>query len=306
MKPPKSHSSLPSLRALRYFVSVGKHRSIKAAAAELHVTASAISQQILKLEDELGVSLLHRSARGIDITPHGMRYMQELNQVFDRILRATDRLRSNANHTEIVTVSCAHSFAMQWLVPRLAQLAIAEPTVDLRISTTNRYAAFAEDQIDFAVRHGTGRYHGLHSELLLDDPLYPVCNPRLIKQIGPFSSFSDLVRTTLLHDERHNEWLAWLEKYRADGIRGNKGAIFTDSNGAIHAAIACHGVALARKSLVRSELDDGRLTILFDAPLTPEYAYYLVYPNETLDNPSAILFRKWIMKNVMKSLASSG
>ncbi|AEA64924.1 MULTISPECIES: transcriptional regulator GcvA [Burkholderia] len=298
MSSPNKYSALPSLRALRYFVSVGRHRSIKTAAEEIHVTPSAISQQIVKLEEELGVSLLQRSPRGIDITPHGIRYLQELQQVFDLILRATDRLRSNANHTDIVTVSCAHSFAMQWLVPRLSELSRVAPGVDLRISTTNRYAAFVDDQIDFAVRHGAGRYQGLKSELLLDDPLYPICNPRLIEQAGPFQSFQDLGRVTLLHDERHKEWLAWLDRYQVGGVRGDRGTMFIDSNGVIHAALACHGVALARKSIIASELADGRLTILFDAPITPEYAYYLVYPEQTLDNPSARVFRQWLMEAV--------
>jgi LysR family transcriptional regulator, glycine cleavage system transcriptional activator len=295
------YSALPSLRALRYFVSVGRHRSIKIAAEEIHVTPSAISQQIVKLEEELGVSLLQRSPRGIDITPHGSRYLQELQQVFDLILRATDRLRSNANHTDIVTVSCAHSFAMQWLVPRLSDLAQYAPSVDLRISTTNRYAAFVDDQIDFGLRHGAGRYQGLKSELLLDDPLYPVCSPRLIERLGPFTSFQDLARTTLLHDERHKEWLAWIKHHQVDGVRGDKGAVFIDSNGMLQAAIASHGVALARRSIVASELADGRLTVLFDAPFTPDYAYYLVYPEQTLDNPSARVFREWLMQAVRGS-----
>ncbi|MGG2048696.1 LysR family transcriptional regulator [Burkholderia gladioli] len=298
MSSPNKYSALPSLRALRYFVSVGRHRSIKTAAEEIHVTPSAISQQIVKLEEELGVSLLQRSPRGIDITPHGIRYLQELQQVFDLILRATDRLRSNANHTDIVTVSCAHSFAMQWLVPRLSELARVAPGVDLRISTTNRYAAFVDDQIDFAVRHGAGRYQGLKSELLLDDPLYPICNPRLIEQAGPFQSFQDLGRVTLLHDERHKEWLAWLDRYQVGGCARR-------SRHHVHRLERRdpRGAGLPRRGAgpqVDHRLGAGRrrLTILFDAPITPEYAYYLVYPEQTLDNPSARVFRQWLMEAV--------
>ncbi|MGG2048700.1 LysR family transcriptional regulator [Burkholderia gladioli] len=257
MSSPNKYSALPSLRALRYFVSVGRHRSIKTAAEEIHVTPSAISQQIVKLEEELGVSLLQRSPRGIDITPHGIRYLQELQQVFDLILRATDRLRSNANHTDIVTVSCAHSFAMQWLVPRLSELARVAPGVDLRISTTNRYAAFVDDQIDFAVRHGAGRYQGLKSELLLDDPLYPICNPRLIEQPGRSSpSRTSAASPCCTTSGTRNGWPGSTAT-RWAAVRGDRGTMFIDSNGVIHAALACHGVALARKSIIASELPTG-------------------------------------------------
>jgi LysR family glycine cleavage system transcriptional activator len=102
----------------------------------------------------------------------------------------------------------------------------------------------------------------------------------------------------LLHDERRQEWLKWLATHDIDGVRGDKGPVFVDSNGLIQAVLACHGVALARKSIVSSELADGRLVVLFDVPLAADYAYYLVYPERTLDNRRARAFRDWLMHAV--------
>ncbi|MBN3792009.1 transcriptional regulator GcvA, partial [Burkholderia sp. Ac-20353] len=290
------YPTLPSLLALRYFESVGRHLSIKRAADEVHVTPAAVSQQIVKLEQELGLDLLTRTPHGIALTPHGTRYFDDLQGLFAQIVDATDRLRRHASQTDIVTVSCAHSFAMQWLVPRLPELAQAAPAVDLRISTTNRHASFADEHVDFAVRHGEGRYPGVMSERLLDDPLYPVCSPRIVDAHGPFLTPADLRRATLLHDERRDDWRAWLGAHAVTGVRGDRGPVFVDSNGTIQAAIAAHGVALARKSIVSRELDDGRLVVLFDAPLATDYAYYLVYPERVLGSQRARAFRDWLLE----------
>ncbi|MDE2130580.1 MAG: LysR family transcriptional regulator, partial [Betaproteobacteria bacterium] len=144
--------------------------SMKEAAQELHITPAAISQQISKLESRLGVQLFVRS---ITLTDEGQRYLQSIRSAFRLIDDATQALTGKMGPLAI-TVSCTVGFAMQWLLPRLSSWEVLAPDVEVRISTGNRLVHLGADGIDFAVRHGLGRYEGLTAECLIDDQLQPV------------------------------------------------------------------------------------------------------------------------------------
>lgn len=171
---------------------------------------------------------------------------------------------------------------MQWLMPQLPQFNQLHPAIDIRISTTNRLADFARDDVDFAVRHGVGNYPGLTSEILIDDPLQPVCNPRLLKSRKQLKLVDELSAYTLLHDEHQQDWRLWLEATGAQHVLWNSGPVFADSNGALDAAKRGHGIALARKTLIREELKSHELILPFKTSIKTGIAYFLVYPSEVL------------------------
>lgn len=293
----------PSLHALHCFECVSRHLSVKDAAAELHVTPAAVSQQLAKLEDALGLALFSKAQRGMVLTEEGQRYFLGIRTAFRQIEEATKRLKASSA-TPVVTVSCTPSFAMMWLLPRLPQFQALYPTIDVRLSTTARLVDFGRDDVDFGIRHGLGRYPGLDAEKLLDDQLLPVCNPALMGKRKHLKSPDELSAFTLLHDEYRDDWRLWLEAAQATQVDWSKGQVFVASNGAVEAAIAGHGVALARKSLAAHEISRGRLVMPFKTAIATPFAYYLVYPAETMLREEAGIFRDWVLQETRKAAAS--
>lgn len=286
--------ALPPLGALRAFEASARHLSMTRAAEELRVTPGAVSLQIKELEATLGVPLFVRRTRSLALTPQGSAYFTAIRPAFRIIREATAEILAAAR-TPVLTISCTPTFAAQWLVPRLAQFEALAPGVDVRISATNRIADFVRDGVDMAVRHGPGRYEGLVSERLLDDDLIPVCSPALLERAGGLATPPDLARVTLLHDVGRHDWRLWLKAAGATGADAARGPVFTDSNGAIEAAKAGHGIALVRQPFVERELAEGSLIAPFPHRLASNLAYFLVYPQTALDRPLAATFRTWLL-----------
>jgi LysR family glycine cleavage system transcriptional activator len=292
----------PPLYALLCFEATGRHASMKSAAGELFVTPAAISQQIAKLEKAVGVTLFIRNTKRLELTPEGKIYLRAIRPALGQISDATQRLMSD-NGPNTITVSCTSGFAMQWLLPRLPDFQAICPGIEVLISTTNRLVDLLGDGVDFAVRHGLGRYPGLEVEMLINDRLQPVCAPSLLPESRFLSSPIDLKNYTLLHDEHREDWALWL---RAVGIEDaeaavHKGSVFVDSNGVIEAALAGMGIALVRRSLVREELASGRLVVPFRATIDTPIAYYLVYDETAILPKSSRQFRDWLVSQAIAS-----
>jgi LysR family transcriptional regulator, glycine cleavage system transcriptional activator len=284
---------LPPLGALRAFDAVARHLSIKDAADELSVTSGAVSLQIKNLEAAVGVPLFLRHARRMTLSPEGQRYFLSVSAAFRVLKDATSALHSNRD--SVLTLSCTQGFALQWLVPRLAGFTATAPTVDVRISISQRLADFKNDGVDFAVRHGLGRYPGLHSEKLLDDALLAVASPTLLNGMPPLRNARDLRHFTLLHDEHREDWKVWLAAAGENRGYRSDGPLFT-GNGALEAAVAGRGVALLRESFIRSELERGLLVKVLPRTLKIDTAYYLVYPRAALARKEAEIFRNWLLE----------
>ena len=284
---------LPPLHALMCFEATARHLSMKKAAEELCVTSSAISQQIARLEDMTSVRLFIRSPRTLALTDEARIYLRAIRPAFSQIAEATQRLMNEGKPNKI-TISCTSGFAIQWLLPRLPAFEKENPGVEVQISTTNRRVDLLSEGIDFAVRHGAGRYPGLESVCLLNDRLQPVCSPRLIPRTQPLSSPLDITRYTLLHDEHRMDWAIWFNAVGLPGADTNKGPVFVDSNGVLEAALAGKGIALIRSALVREELINGSLINPLRVAIESPTAYYLVYDESALLQRISRRFRDWI------------
>jgi LysR family transcriptional regulator, glycine cleavage system transcriptional activator len=286
---------LPSLTALRAFEAAARHLSVTRAAAELHVTQTAVSHQIKHLEAELGVPLFRREARGLALTRDGDAWARELGEVFARLRDANTRLRARpAARTPTVAVSVIPSFGARWLVPRLGRFLAKHPGIDVTISASERLVDFVAEPVDVGVRYGMGDYPGLITHKLADDAFLVVCAPSLRRRL---SSPSDLRRHTLLHDDEPNAWRTWLARNGVRGVDAARGTVITDSSMLVAAAVQGQGVALARRSLALDDLTAGRLVQPFPRvrPLPTGRAYYLVSPRANLARPEVAAFRAWLV-----------
>ena len=179
---------LPSLNGLRAFEAAARHLSFTNAATELNVTQTAISHQIRRLEEELGIRLFVRQNRALTLTPEARDYLPGVRAAFNDLRLATDRLlRKDNDH--VLTVSTLASLAAKWLLPRLSAFQEAHPGIDVRITTSTALVDFKSGDVDAAIRYGRGQWPGLRADWLTADELFPVCSPALLdRQTGRCSA----------------------------------------------------------------------------------------------------------------------
>lgn len=290
---------LPPLNGLRAFEAAARHESFAAAGGELHVTASAVSQQVRALEAWLEVALFARHARGLELTEAGERYLPELSEAFDRLEQATRVLQSR-EAGQVLTLNVTPSLGTQWLVPRLWEFNARHPEVDVRIGATERNVDLRREDVDLAVRLGPSREPGVVSELLLRETLAPVCAPALLEGEAALTEPADLGRQRLLHifdphpGPRVTGWREWLAMAGAPQVDARTGPRFSVWYLAIMEAVAGRGVALGPFSLVREELRAGRLVAPFEPWLPAGVDYYLAYRADALGNPALAACRDWL------------
>jgi len=267
---------------------------VKGAAAELNVTPGAVSQLLKALEARLGVALFRRVNRGILLTEAGRDYLPPVRNAFRQIADATRRLTA-AVDSGILTVSVTPFFASAWLVPRLAGFQAAHPEIDLQVVTANALANFGRDGVDVAVRHGLGRYPGLHSERLLAVEIVPVAAPALVERLGPPANPAALARWPLIHDAERKGWLLWFEAQGVAEFGPPRGPAFDESGLLLQAVLAGQGAGLLPAAMVAPEIESGRLVRLAKVSLLQDFAYYLVYPETSHGRPKIAAFRRWIL-----------
>ncbi|EMB4322468.1 transcriptional regulator GcvA [Pluralibacter gergoviae] len=284
---------MPPLHALMCCEAAARHMSIKLAAEELCVTASAVSQQIAKFEALINVRLFIRAPRGLALTDEGRQYLAAIRPAFAQIEAATQHLLSRGR-SNTVALSCTRGFAVQWLLPGLAEFEQANPGVEVQIATTNRRVDLLAEGYDFAIRHGGGSYPGLEAERLVDDDLCPLCSPQLLAPRRALNSPVELSDYPLLHDEHRGDWALWFSALGFAGVNTGRGAVFIDSNGVLEAAIAGQGIALVRRSLARDALRQGLLVPALAQSVASPIAYYLVYAPSAMLQPVNRRFRDWI------------
>lgn len=298
---------LPPLNSLRAFAAAAERLSLAAAAEDLHVTPSAVSLQIRQLEDHLGIPVFIRTGRGLQLTNEGKAILPGILEGFDQ-LRMALSLIGPQGEENVLTLSVAPSFAAKWLSPRLDAFAQAHPNIDIRILATDQLVDFAVDNVDIAIRYGSGVYPGLTSEHLLAERVFPVCAPQLLEGVAhPL----DLLRSqTLLHDDSPDQdktcpdWRMWLRAARISGVDWRRGPRFNQSSMVLEAAVAGRGVALAKATLAAADLAAGRIVKLAEIDQPVEFAYYLVYPAERRQSAKCTAFREWV--SAQAKVASEG
>lgn len=287
--------SLPPLNGLRVFEAAARHLSFSRAAEELNVTQAAVSHQIKGLEERLGLALFRRLNRALMLTDEGQRLYPVARDAFDRLAEAVEGLRSR-DTVGSLTVSVLPSFAAKWLVPRLSRFQAAHPDIDLRITATERPADLAREDVDVAIRFGSGGWPGVRAEMVLEDEVTPVCSPQL--GMGLRGS-ADLAHVTLLHEnmlplDAFPQWGDWLQAAGVQGVDVSRGLGFSHTHIMLQAAIDGRGVALGQVALAADDLAEGRLIAPFPLKLPAGYAYWIVYRSATAERPKIRAFRDWV------------
>jgi len=288
---------LPSLNGLRAFEAAARHLSFTQAASELNVTQAAISHQIKRLEQELGVRLFVRQNRALSLTPEARDYLPGIRAAFNDLRLATDRLLRK-DDDRVLTVSTLASLAAKWLLPRLSAFQEAHPGIDVRITTSTSLVDFQRDNVDAAIRYGRGQWQDVRTDWLMADEMFPVCSPALLQAARPLKCPEDLRDHVLLHTSNvySDDWRLWLT---AAGLPADlskpPGATFDLIFVTVQAAIDGIGVAMGRTSYVQDDISKGRLVAPFKIALPTDAGFYLVSPQGRTDSPKLAAFRQWII-----------
>ncbi|MDT4857623.1 Glycine cleavage system transcriptional activator [compost metagenome] len=267
-----------------------------------------MGQLVRTLEQWLGASLFHRSASGkvrLVPTEAAERALPDIRAGLARLALGLERLQE-ASPNGLLTVAVSPAFAAKWLLPRIERFQAAWPDTDVRLDTNLKPVDFVSQQIDIGVRYGLGVWPGLAAEKLMDEEVYPVCSPALLRRGGRLDRPADLLRETFIHDLSMDghlgfpTWDMWLEKAGVQAGPARRSMKINNSAAVLQAAIDAHGVALARSVMARDDLAAGRLVRLFPKVAFPSaLAYYVIYRPETAPLPRLKAFRNWLFEEAV-------
>ena len=286
-------SHLP-LNALRAFEASARHLSFTRAAIELCVTQAAVSHQVKSLEAQLNVTLFKRLPRGLMLTSEGESLLPVLREAFDRIALTLDQFEGG-HYREVLTVGAVGTFAVGWLLPRLADFHSRYPLIDLRLSTHNNRVDVAAEGLDYAIRFGAGAWHGTDACPLLEAPLTVLCVPQIAEQLH---SPADVLKHTLLRSYRADEWNLW---FQAAGLpsdtRVPRSVVFDSSLAMMEAALQATGVALAPALMFSRQLENDVIRQPFEVGITTG-SYWLTRLQSRAETPAMLAFKGWLQASV--------
>ena len=285
---------------LRAFEAVGRNASFKRAADELHVTQSALSHHVRHLEQHLGMSLLRRLHRRVELTDEGRRLCEACSAGLGTLERAMRELIvDDAEHT--LTVSVAPYFSARWLTPRLGRWWARHPNIDLQLRHAYQPADFLHDRVDAGISWGHGHWPEAEVKRVLTGELVAVCSPALAASLGPRLDPAVLARRRLIceFDKRH--WEMWFRNAGHATTRKLDVVVMDDSHTLRRAAMEGHGVALFFRGLLEEDLSSRQLAQLHDVTVDPGAAYYFVRPRGKPVGAKLAAFQRWLMDEVRRA-----
>lgn len=269
------------------------------AAAELHVTHGAISRQIRKLEEHLGIKLFRRLTRQIILTEEGAEFHLAVTRLLSDLLRESERLRGR-NPAKSFRISTTVSFASKWLAPRLSRFRQQYPEFDIQLDVTDINVDLNDGQVDAAIRYGLGNYRDVTSERILNETVTPVCSPGFLREHNGLKDIKELSNCVLLHEYRMlANWEAWFEMAGEKNFKCHQGPVWTLGSMATEAAIRGEGVALGRSVLIADDVAAGRLVVPFPQyKLQAERGYDIVYRSDNKDSYKIRILRQWLLEEI--------
>ncbi|NQD94223.1 LysR family transcriptional regulator [Pseudomonas sp. CrR25] len=290
------------MHSLRVFEASARLLSFKAAADELFVTPAAVSNQIHKLEEYLGVRLFKRFNRRVELTDAGTKYLVRMRLIFDDIEEATRDIMQKGD-ASVVSVAAPPMLLKSWLIPNLERFYVSHQEVNIRFIDTIRHVDFDKEQIDIAIRYGFGNRDDLEEDLLFEEEVCPACSPKLLKGGRELSKPEDLINFRLIYTERRLvQWDNYLASEGYEKLPIKNKIWFLNSTHTLDATLNGIGVALVNKTLISKHVQSGELIIPFELnmSLSRKPGYYLTRPNNTEPRDETIIIKDWILSLAQK------
>ncbi|MBV2143468.1 LysR family transcriptional regulator [Falsochrobactrum sp. TDYN1] len=281
-----------NLGSLSIFEAVGRLENLTLAARELGMTQPAVSYQIKRIEDRLGVTLFARRGRGVEILPEGRILYNAVQSSLAEIEEAIQQI-SRRQRTPSLRIATDYGFAAFWLMPRVGHFRSKYPEVDVRITASSMLQPVDQREADISILFGSRGDFATEAVAFLGEAVVPVCSPLFYKKHGPFPNGKGLGSAPLLHldtfqGHRWYTWQGWLEAVGEEIDIDNRGLVFNTYNLVVEAAIADQGVALGWAGLIDGAIRRGQLVQACDMTLSSDKGYWLVFSPDISETTRAL------------------
>lgn len=290
------------LQTLPAFEAVARLQNLRQAADELHLTPSAISQQIRLLEHVLGHPVFDRHGRRVALNAAGMALQRAVQSALAQLQegrrQAQEVARGKAHHLRLTMLN---SLAQRWLLPRMPLWRERHPHITLELHVSPKVVDLQREGFHAALRQGQGPWKGLHGERLFESPLVVVGSPAAAARLHgkPPAALAD---EPLIGDP--DAWGRW---FALIGVSAQVRPVadFNDAALMLQAAEQDIGIALARELLAADALRSGQLVRLAKRAMALRdfYPYWLVYPPEHADWPPLQALKTWLAEELSASAA---
>ena len=286
-------SDLPPLTALVAFETVARRLSFARAAEELHLTPSAVSHQIAKLEQFLGFLLFERTPRGITLSDAGESYLKRVAGALGAISNATNDIRKGARNT--LHVHSSTSIASLWLMPRLGGFVRAYPEISLSLSASPVHSDFALGQVDVDIRYGIAEWPNFVVEPIFEEHILPLASPDLLAR-QPVHVPSDLLKRPLIQSTVSLvQWPAWFASRNLIGMPERFAFRFDRASMSLEAAVQGLGIALESDRIAAQYIETGRLRPVFHTAWSLAIkAHFMVHPERHAQRVEVAQFVSWV------------
>jgi len=288
--------AVPSLHSLRAFESVSRLGSIAAAAAELHVTSGAVSQQLRALQLSLGLDLFEKRGRRLVVTDRGAALQKSVGLAMQHISDSIRDISANAYSTAdkaVLTVSAPPVFGTTWLTARVFRFLDANPDIRMRMRTAVDFEEVDWREVDVAIIYGKPPWPGFWWRLLHSIYASPVCSPQLLRGPNGIREPRDVLHHRLLHEDDGDQWRRWLAEARVP--HAVESDIYFDNFAMVlQAARDGQGVALTNDIISFRDLDEGRLVQPLSLAVAASRSYYCMCHEKGLANPVIGRFVDWL------------
>jgi LysR family transcriptional regulator, glycine cleavage system transcriptional activator len=283
----------PPLRALRVFEAAARTGSLTLAADELHITHSAVSQQVKLLEAHFGRPLFVRSARGVEATAPARLLYEEVRAGLDRIALAAEQF-AQAGVARSLRINAAPSFAMRWLIPRLSSFQMGNPRIQVLITTSVADIGELKEPFDLIIRRSPMSRPGFACARFLEDVSGPLASPGYLAR-NPVRSPAACVRASLLHlASRRDAWSRWLARAGVKAPQKLPGSVYEHFFLSLQAASSDLGIAIGSMALCEDDLASGRLVRLFPETVIEDAGFHMLYPEPARPDPALRALVDWL------------
>ncbi len=288
-----AHAPLPPLTTLLAFEAVARRRSFALAAAELNLTASAVSHQIARLETFVGTRLFERNTAGVRLSSAGTHYLQRVGSALAAIGAATHDVRQGLRAS--LYVHASPSLASLWLMPRLPAFAKAHPNVSLFLSASPTHSDFAIGQVDLEIRYGVPQWPGLVVRPLFEERVLPLASRAVARRLALREPRQLLGAPLIQSTVSIVQWSDW---FAAQGVAESPARFalrFDRAQLVLDAAVQGLGVALESSTMAAAHLRARRLVPLFSAArAVAVQGHHVVYPARHAKRPEVEAFAQWL------------
>ncbi len=288
------------LQTLPTFRAVARRANLRAAADELHLTHSAVSQQIRLLEEQIGFAVFDRRGRRVVLNAAGaalLRAVEPALTQLDEGMRAAAAAAGGADQR--IRITLLSSFAQRWLLPRMGRWRESHPDIGIELHTSQNLVDLQREGFHAALRQGGGQWRGLQALCLTDSPLIALGSPEAAHRLRGRDA------AALADEPLLGSAAIWQRWFALNGVRArvNPVASFNDAGLMLQAAEQNLGLALAREILAADALRDGRLVRLSATAMHEEEAdaYWLAFPPNLADWPPLVALRTWLFDELAVS-----